>query len=459
MPSPGGKGRGGLWAALVVGVVVVDAAAVGGYLVIGRGSEDGGEPHVKGPHRVPVAGSAGRAGQGGGHHWIALERDWAVPTGDPVKKTGLGKSTSVKIGTDGTRVFTIESVIPPATGTDPWPPGTLSAYDAANGKLLWKTRFQWPGDATPVAGGGVVVLTEGTGLEGSGEPRNYVALDAATGRERWRRAVRLRPPSPIDEFTFTPGVFLDGLYYYADGPRTYAIDPATGQVREQHLSKGSYVVAGPIVAGDRLVLVTHPQAGLTGRTMLDVVDKNFSLVSAYAYPDTQTAPNCAPYFAGAGLAAEGDVVASWNGGLLCAIDMRAGRLLWTRKIRDQYPAPIVSGVIPLFEENDPTDPVIGLDVRTGRQLWQNQAPRQKGLGIPRTEIGVADGTLFSLGHHVGIIDPKTGKTIFDMQPRLGTELTGGRGTYGADNFGGDARPVFAAGHIVMSRADGVWGFN
>jgi outer membrane protein assembly factor BamB len=190
-----------------------------------------------------------------------------------------------------------------------------------------------------------------------------------------------------------------------------------------------------------------------------VVNKNFSLVSTYAYPEARTAPNCAPYYAGARLAAEGDIVVSWNDKVLCAIDKNAGRLLWSKPIRDQYPAPVVAGVIPVFQDTPATDPVIGIDARTGRQLWENQAPPPgEGLGIPRTGIGVADGTLFSLGHHIGIIEPATGKTIVDMQPRLGDDLTGGSGTYGG-NYGGDARPVYAAGHIVMSRADGLWGFN
>jgi outer membrane protein assembly factor BamB len=441
---------------VVQGIAMAAVVGVGALQLAGCKTGGGGEPQVPGPHRVAAAGAAGAGGEGGGsRHWIALSRAWAVPTGDPAEKTGLGKSTSEKIGTDGTRVFTIESVIPPATGTDPWPPGTLSAYDGANGKLLWKTKFQWPGKATPVAGDGIVVLAEGTGLEGAAEPQRYVALDAATGKERWHRTVKLRPQSPIDQFNFTPGVFLGNLYYYADGSHTYAIDPATGRVKRQHVSNGLDVVAGPVVAGDQLALVTRPEAGVAGTEHLTVVNRDFSLASTYTYPDSQAAPNCAPYYDN-GLAAAGDILVSWNDSLLCATDKNAGKLLWIKPIHRQYLEPVVSGVIPVYQDTGDTNLVTGIDARTGRQLWSNRGPDE---AFARTGIGVADGTLFSLGLHVQIIDPKTGKTAFDMQPRLGGDLTGGKGTYGENNYGGDAIPVYAAGHIVMIRADGLWGFN
>jgi outer membrane protein assembly factor BamB len=429
------------------------------------GDKDG-IPAADGPHRVGADPTSRQATSGrdaatgpassdtaGESHWVALGKKWVVPTGDPMEH--LGNPTIDAIGTDGTRVFTAEAKIsnkPPFH----YPPGDLIAYDGATGKQLWKSTFQWAPNSVPVGAGNVVVLASAVSAPDrldtlNGDTMDIVGLDSATGKELWRRNAAQPSGSVVDEHNVAAGVFLNGIFYYADGAMVYGLDPATGEVKLQHAYEGFKIASGPVVSGDLLALVAHPtwENEVTKQDQLMLLGPDFKDVATYSYPEEDQAPNC---FSTLGKVVFNDgMFVSWSSRAVCAIQKTADnqlKLLWSKPLEHQIPSAAVSGVVPLFDfTNEPDSVVVGLDAMTGNELWRNEPPKGEDT-VSRGGIAVVDGTLLSLGHHLQIIDPKTGKTTFDAKP----------GTKGG-NYGGSALPVVAAGSIIMKRADGVWGFN
>lgn len=79
------------------------------------------------------------------------------------------------------------------------PDAELTAYDGATGKLLWQKTLPWIHRASPVGNSGTfIVPSEAVGESGSGpESAEYVALDSATGAERWRVQVSQRVECPL----------------------------------------------------------------------------------------------------------------------------------------------------------------------------------------------------------------------------------------------------------------------
>ena len=188
--------------------------------------------------------------------------------------------------------------------------GTLSsiaAYDAASGALVWQRSLkapEWTGTRNRALAldGSTLFATTEAGYSDNGylSASAVVALDAATGRERWRfvdgdgsdsqkigglavtddvliysdpengqqvvavdratRAVRWRVPRrPGFLGTLEAPAVVEGVAYLAEGDeRLYAIDVATGDVRWSVMpDRGSYrghAVCGSYLVGDNTAL-------------------------------------------------------------------------------------------------------------------------------------------------------------------------------------------------------------
>ena len=112
--------------------------------------------------------------------------------------------------------------------------GFLYALDAATGKLAWRVDHQmsWV-NTSPAVADGVVYA-------GSSDERFLQAVDARTGRERWRLATE-RP------VWSSPAVAGD-MVYVGDGSGTvYAVDRATGRERWRHKA-GRRIFSSPVIA-------------------------------------------------------------------------------------------------------------------------------------------------------------------------------------------------------------------
>ncbi|WP_067172936.1 outer membrane protein assembly factor BamB family protein [Microtetraspora niveoalba] len=410
----------------------------------GRPGADGDPPEATGPHRVTAAPETpADAGDGtadspetAAQRRVALRQAWQVTQVDEDPR-------HYALASDGTRVIALRREIGEASDAD------ISGYDGADGKKLWTRRLQWVGSNTPVAAGQTVVIPSGGDSTADvKDPMEYVALDSATGAERWRVKVTQRAlmrdnlslPGP------PAGAVLDGVFYYSDGPKLVGVDLVTGKVKYRRTSKTHLAVAGPVVAGDRIAVIVKPNPfthnkGVQGNVRgLAILGKDLAPVHQLDFPKFAEVDE---------IVTSGDiVVAAQSGGSsarVWGIDAGAGKALWDWPLPDkQHVGLPVGGVLPLVDESVNHKPqFVGHDILTGKKLW-TLAPRQSEEAVDGDRaMGVADGTLFGLGHGVEIVDTATGKAIFGQQftPR------------------GGGLVVAAAGRIVIYNHDGLMGFD
>jgi outer membrane protein assembly factor BamB len=422
---------------LAVAAVVALASGCG---LIGGGGDPGDE--IEGPHRVPAAAASEASAprpdgppstgvDAASHHWIALSRAWAIERTDEVPH-------HYGLGTDGSRAFVLRAEMG-ATFEDPDKEAELMAVDPVSGNKLWEKKLQWVAGTNPVAAEGTVVVATGTGDIGQEvEPAEYVGLDAATGNERWR----VKVTSPISSFTeanreavLSPGVFLDKVFYYVDGGRLAGVDAVTGKELHWVQAKAYRFVAGPVVVADQLTVLGEPTVELDedarlGRSALPVFDKKLKFVREYLYPKNQE-PEM--------LAVAGDVVVASDGYyMMSGVDHRTAKELWTLPdLKADWIGQPIGGVIPVLHGTNEYE-IAGIDAATGKRVWNIGS---KGSDLNDRNLGVADGTLFALGHGIEIIDPKQGKVTFTRETNRG----GGQ--------------VVAAGdRIVVYNQDGISGF-
>lgn len=136
-------------------------------------------------------------------------------------------------------------------------PPVVYALDVATGRQRWRTvldrgtDLQW---AAPVVDGGQVLVADTLSHEGSAPTSHLHALDAGTGRLRWKANLHAGQQG----FFAEPPVVAGGLVYVATASRMLlALDADSG--REVWRERGFPVVAGVregmviAVIGDRLV--------------------------------------------------------------------------------------------------------------------------------------------------------------------------------------------------------------
>jgi outer membrane protein assembly factor BamB len=188
------------------------AAVLACAAVVAADPLNGDWPQWRGPNRDGVSTETG------------LLSSWG-PSGPPLawKATGMGVGFS-SVAVTGGRIYTMG---------DRGGAQTLMALDQANGKLLWSTRVgpMWEDEmggprGTPTVDGELVYAI---GTEG-----DLVCVEAATGRERWRKSL------PRDfggrmmsmwKFAESPLVDGDRLVFTPGGPNAFivAVDKKTGR--------------------------------------------------------------------------------------------------------------------------------------------------------------------------------------------------------------------------------------
>ncbi|MEW5687977.1 MAG: PQQ-binding-like beta-propeller repeat protein [Pseudomonadota bacterium] len=227
---------------------------------------------------------------------------------------------------------------------------TLVAVSAVTGKELWRGPNTELGAAAAAGGGLAFVL---------GEDGFFRALDAATGRERWKlqfaqfKACRSRP------------VVRDGVVYVSRGVRLaeatpngparhmrylVALDAATGQERWRHVhaptrSSTGACLGQPIVTADTLFGFDDEESTLYAINLANGRDRWAPLVVQRAVEGRQR-----PVAVG-GLVDAGPVVIGVSRTLLIAFDKATGRTAW--EIPGQYsdtaPSTAVAGRVLYFQ--------------------------------------------------------------------------------------------------------------
>jgi outer membrane protein assembly factor BamB len=236
---------------------------------------------------------------------------------------------------------------PPCRGTAPT---FLAAFDARDGKTLWRFRA------------GVVetspLLTEGRVYFGSWDHRVY-ALDARTGRLAWSFATGGRVKAGV---AFARGTIFVGSY---DG-RLYALDARTGRLRWAAGNGGlGGLYATPSVANGRVFV-----GSTNGRVYAFATSTGALLWS------TRTGSFV---YSPAALSRGVAYIGSYDHRLY-ALAQSSGRILWTYKARAPISgAPTVldglvyfstCGSCSQYEQNARARRTFAVDARTGRLVWR-----------------------------------------------------------------------------------------
>lgn len=406
-PKKGGARK--LAIILSIGAVIVIGVLVAGAIVaIKRITADPGDA-IPQPHRVaakgPRPGNAGPAWTEPDHHWVGLSKAWNVDHG-AAYSLKLRQKSLVSAGKQAVEFrdepFEHHGV----------KPATITGYDGAGGKRLWQTSRPWAHLADPVAGSGVVIVPSGT--EGTStaplakDPLDYVALDAATGARRWSvhadaRTFESRYVSLHDNRAQPGGVLLDGVFYYGDGKSVVGVDARTGKQRYTFTGKAFTHVSTPVVVSGRIAVIASPANDDYPETYeAHLFPKDLKKYTSFRLADVDDTPDH--------VAANGDVLALWNGRDLWTVNVRTGRRLAHLGISASSDVGGVLGRTVLIHEDHGRDAqVIGHDLLTGAKRWTaTPFPDSSSRGT----VEVADGTAVATGDGISIIDPDTGKVTF-----------------------------------------------
>jgi outer membrane protein assembly factor BamB len=207
--------------------------------------------------------------------------------------------------------------------------GALFAVNAASGALRWKFATKGAIRSTPAVWNGLIFFTS---LDG-----NVYAVDAADGRERWRFVTEgerrftapgihgIRPrteimPDPFDVFLSSPAID-DGTLYVGSGDRhVYALDAATGKLRWK-FATGNVVHASPAISNG-LVYV-----GSWDRYFYALDAKTGAVRWKFQTGDDRKIYNQVG-IAGSAALAGGTVFFGARDSFFYALDAKTGRLRW-----------------------------------------------------------------------------------------------------------------------------------
>lgn len=186
--------------------------------------------------------------------------------------------------------------------------GYVYALDAATGAMKWRFKTGDVVHASPALANGVLYI-------GSWDTYFY-ALDAATGKEKWRFKTGDDPFNHNQTGIQSSAMVVDGMVYFGcRDANVYALDAATGKKKWAYSTKGSWVIATPIVQDGKLYFVTSDSGmmqALDAKTGAPLFSLNFQKWPLFS----------SPAVAGSML-----YVGSFSGQLL-AVDLGAKKVAW-----------------------------------------------------------------------------------------------------------------------------------
>lgn len=337
---------------------------------------------------------------------VTVSHVWSIKLGDEQKRMGLRQQVAV----EGDRVYVYDG------------DGEVMAVDASTGKVQWKTMVApygkdgsaWRIWRKRVADGGV---SGGPGVGNGlvvagGRNGEVVALDAATGTERWRAKVTSEVIAP-------PLVAGDRVVVRSNDGRTFGLDAADGTRRWVYdrglptlstrgngtpISDGQRVFLGyedgHVVAlqlGDGAVAWMQRVAAPEGRSDLDrMADIDGDLALGYS-----------------------ELYATSVGGQTMAILSANGQPLWSRDTGTYGGLALLADRLLMA---DPTGTVWALDRSSGNALWKHELLARRWLSGPAVHGGyVVFGDLEGYLHW---ISPDDGRIVarqrVDKAPIRGT---------------------------------------
>jgi outer membrane protein assembly factor BamB len=239
----------------------------------------------------------------------------------------------------------------------------VSAFDANNGRRLWKFDTQPKKADTTTFGGGVAAL--GNRVYVATGYAEMLALDAKTGKQLWRRSV----PGPLHA---APTVAEGRVFAVTVDNALEVLSADDGRILWTHngLPEAAGLLGGssPAVEGD-VVVVAYSSGEIfalrveNGRALwTDNLASARSLDALTALADIRGRP----------VIDHGLVFAISHSGRMVAIDLRTGDRVWEQDIGGSY-TPWVAGEFVYVLTND--DSLVCLTRREGRIKWVLDLPR------------------------------------------------------------------------------------
>jgi outer membrane protein assembly factor BamB len=253
-------------------------------------------------------------------------------------------------------------------------PPVVYALELTGGRLRWRavldggTDLQWAG---PVVDGGQVLVADTLSHEGSAPASHLHALDAATGRRRWKADLH----APTQGFFNDHPVLAGGLVYLptASG-MLLAVDTRSG--REVWRDDSGF----PVLAGVRDGLLI----ALIGDQLVA-----FDAVGGARRWQTPVLSDRGEQWA----VLDGDAVLVAGGGGVVAVDAATGAARWRAPVGPAAGPPAVAGQRVYLATRDR---LVAVDRDSGREVWASTRVRLASAPVVasgRVVVATRDGTL------------------------------------------------------------------
>ena len=230
------------------------------------------------------------------------------------------------------------------SGTD----GYLLALNASSGTQSWQYKFEAVGSSNDNIGGHVTSPVVVDGLVVVGAAKTIEALDAKTGKPRWRTELKDAISSSL--------AVADGLAYVTDLTTLYALDLYSGGEQWQRQFEQIPPMFSPIVAGDRVFIASkagiHALNRLDGTTLWDRSFGDQPLIPA---------------------AADGDRFFVKTINQLYMLDSKTGDLLWQYEALNYVSIPAVTAEhLYIVTRADGGSQLRVLQKQSGKELWRSE---------------------------------------------------------------------------------------
>ncbi|MFJ4141513.1 outer membrane protein assembly factor BamB [Pseudomonas sp. NPDC089734] len=265
--------------------------------------------------------------------------------------------------------------------------GIIMSLDRLSGDVIWKKDLELPVSGAVGVGYGLVMI--GT------EKGEVVALDASSGEEKWRAHVTSEVLAP-------PANNGDVVVVQTQDDRVIGLDAVTGSQRWIYESTPAVLTlrgTGAPVVTNRLAV-----AGLsTGKVIaLDISNGVPIWEQRIAIPQGRSELDRVVDIDGGLLLSGGTLYVASYQGRVAGLDLESGRVLWQRD------ASSYSGVAQGFGSVYVTlasGTVEGIDERSSSALWSNESLARRQLGAPEVFSSyVAVGDLEGYLHLLSQVD-------------------------------------------------------
>ncbi len=270
----------------------------------------------------------------------------------------------------------------------------------------------------PGAGEGLVVVGS---LEG-----DVIALDAATGAEKWKAKVG-------NEVLAAPAIGGGTVYVHSNDGRVTAFDATTGERRWFYSVEVPVLTVrgtGPVTVGPGIVFVGNDNGNLTA---LSATDGGVLWSTPVAEPDGRSELERMADVDGAVVIDNTMLYATSYKNHTIAIDGPSGQIVWDRENGGPRGLGLSNSAVVV---TDPVGKVWALDKNSGASLWQ-----QDGLAHRNTSAPAVQGDYAVVGDLEGVVHwLRLNDGAFAARAEIGSPITG--------------QPVVSDGVVVVQTTEG-----